>query len=69
MTIDLNRRNFIAALGGAVVVCPMLASAEQVERVRRIGVLISIAENDPEIPVRVETFQRELQKLGWSPGS
>jgi putative tryptophan/tyrosine transport system substrate-binding protein len=66
MTIDISRRKIIAALGGVAVVYPMLASAQQAERMRRIGVLISIAESDPEIPARVETFQRELRKLGWT---
>jgi putative ABC transport system substrate-binding protein len=46
MTATIARRSFIAALGGAAV-WPLAASAQQGDRVRRIGVLMPLDENDP----------------------
>jgi len=63
----MNRRAFIAGLGGAAA-WPMAAQAQQPERVRRIGVLIPFAENDPQTHVRVTAFQQSLQELGWMAG-
>ena len=66
MTVTIGRRELLAALGGAAVVWPLAARAQQPERVRRIGVLHSSAEGDEE-PVVAE-FQKHLQQLGWSVG-
>jgi putative ABC transport system substrate-binding protein len=63
----MNRRTFIAALGGAAA-WPVVASAQQAERMRRIGVLISIGENDPDAQTRLAAFVQNLQQLGWSEG-
>jgi putative ABC transport system substrate-binding protein len=62
-----NRRNFMTLLGGAAA-WPLAARAQQPERVRRIGVLMNIAADDPEAPVRVGAFAQGLQELGWTIG-
>jgi putative ABC transport system substrate-binding protein len=59
----MRRRAFILALGGAAA-WPLAARAQPGERVRRIGVLFSIA-NDVEGQARVAAFRDGLQKLGW----
>jgi putative ABC transport system substrate-binding protein len=64
----MKRREFILALGGAAV-WPLAARAQQQpERVRRIGVLMNLAEDDPESPLRLAAFLRGLQELGWTDG-
>ncbi len=64
----MRRREFIAALGGAVVAWPLAARAQQGEHVRRIGVLLSVATDDPEYPTLLGAFLHGLQELGWSDG-
>jgi putative tryptophan/tyrosine transport system substrate-binding protein len=61
----MRRREFIAGLGAAAV-WPLAAPAQQPDRVRRIGVLLSLAANDPESPVRVAAFLQGLQEAGWT---
>ena len=63
----MRRRDFIKALAGSATVWPLAARAQQPERVRRIGVLIPAAD-DPEIRLRLTTFQQALQGLGWTDG-
>ena len=63
----MNRRAFIAALGGAVA-WPLVARAQQPERMRRIGVLMSGAADDPVGQARVKAFQQGLQQLSWTDG-
>ena len=64
----MRQRNFIALLGGAAAAWPLAARSQQPERVRRIGVLLSIAESDPEAQRRIHAFRQALQKLGWTEG-
>ncbi len=59
----MKRREFIALIGGAAVQWPVLAWAQQPERVRRIGMLMSFA--DPSTQSYVTAFQGALTKLGW----
>jgi putative ABC transport system substrate-binding protein len=67
MRICLRRREFIAGLGGAAV-WPLVARAQQGDRVRRIGVLSPLDENDPESKRRVSAFTQALADLGWTNG-
>jgi putative tryptophan/tyrosine transport system substrate-binding protein len=62
----MRRRQFITLIGGAALAAPRLARAQQ--RVRRIGVLMGYAENDPEGQALVSVFRAEFQKLGWNEG-
>jgi putative ABC transport system substrate-binding protein len=69
MQIDqLKRREFITLIGGAAAALPLAARAERGERVRRIGVFINLAADDPESLARVAAFQQGLQQLGWTIG-
>ena len=64
----MKRREFITLLGGAVVAWPLAARAQQGERMRRIGVLMSVAADDPEGQARIGAFLQGLQQLGWTDG-
>jgi ABC-type uncharacterized transport system substrate-binding protein len=63
----MKRREFIAGLGGAAV-WPVVARAQQGDRIRRIGVLLAIDENDPQGKARLSGFMQEFTKLGWTEG-
>jgi putative ABC transport system substrate-binding protein len=62
----MRRRAFIAALGGAAA-WPVVARAQQPERMRRIGVLLGIAANT-DTQTRLAAFVQTLQQLGWTDG-
>jgi putative ABC transport system substrate-binding protein len=64
----MRRRDFISLLGGAAITWPLAARAQQTERVRRIGLLINLAADDPESQARRAAFQQRLQQLGWTDG-
>ena len=63
----MRRRDFIAAVGGAAASWPLAALAQQGERMRRIGALLAIAEDDAERDLRVGAFEQGLQQLGTAP--
>jgi putative tryptophan/tyrosine transport system substrate-binding protein len=63
----MRRREFMTVLGGAAIGWPLAARA-QGERMRRIGVLMGIAESDPARQSFVTAFTEALQELGWSSG-
>src|SRR5262249_9470371 len=61
----MRRREFIALVGGLATI-PLVSAAQQTERVRRIGVLMSTGANDPEGQARIAAFRQGLQKSGWT---
>src|SRR5262245_39863667 len=62
----MNRRTFIAGLG-SVAAGPVVARAQS-ERVRRIGVLMNVAADDPDGQARLTGFLQGLQEFGWTAG-
>src|SRR5215468_12621299 len=62
----MRRREFIAFVGGAAVGWPLAARAQ--ERMRRVGILVGWAENDPEYRVRLDAVVRALAQAGWIEG-
>ena len=63
----MRRRTFIAALGG-VAAWPLVTRAQQLNRMRRIGVLIPFSETDAETQALVAAFKQRFQELGWIDG-
>jgi putative tryptophan/tyrosine transport system substrate-binding protein len=68
MAIHIRRREFISTLCGVAVTWPLAARAQQPDRIRRIGVLVGLAEDDPEMTARLAGFRQGLEKRGWSEG-
>jgi putative tryptophan/tyrosine transport system substrate-binding protein len=64
----MKRRQFITLLGGATAAWPIIARAQQRERMRRIGVLMHLAADDPEGQGRLAAFLQGLQEAGWAVG-
>ncbi len=69
MAINVGRRQFISALGGAAVAWPLVARAQQPDRMRRIGVQMGPAESDGAAQSALAAFRGALAKLGWTEGS
>jgi putative ABC transport system substrate-binding protein len=67
MTVTIGRRELLVALGGAVA-WPLEARAQQGGRMRRIGVLMSFAADDPAGQARLLAFAQELAQSGWIDG-
>jgi putative ABC transport system substrate-binding protein len=63
----MRRREFLALVSGGAV-WPLAARAQQPDRMRRIGVLMNMAADDPEGQSRVAAFRQRLQELGWTDG-
>ena len=64
----MRRREFITLLGGAATAWPLTARAQQPERMRRIGVLMGPAADDPDGQARIAALLQGLQQLGWAVG-
>jgi putative ABC transport system substrate-binding protein len=64
---NIRRREFMILLGAAPAAWPLAARAQQPDRVRRVGVLMGIAD-DPEGQARVMVFKQALHALGWTEG-
>jgi len=63
----MGRREF-TTLVASLAFWPLAARAQQAERVRRIGVLMGVAEDRPEANARLAGFRRGLEKHGWFEG-
>jgi ABC-type uncharacterized transport system substrate-binding protein len=64
----VKRRTFITLLGSAVIAWPLAARAQQGERMRRIGILLNAAADDPKFQTWVGAFLQALALLGWTIG-
>src|SRR5258706_8251435 len=69
MAFCIKRREFVGLLAGATVARPFVALAQKPDRSRRIGVLMSLAENDLEGKAQLSGFMQGLSELGWTNGS
>jgi putative tryptophan/tyrosine transport system substrate-binding protein len=63
----MRRREFITLLGGAAA-WPLSARAQRPDQIRRVGVFMGSAEDDPDSKPRLGAFRQGLEKLGWSEG-
>src|SRR5262245_45057027 len=63
----MRRREFITLIGGAAA-WPPAARAQQRDRMRRIGILMNLVQDDPEAAPRIGAFRSALGKLGWVEG-
>jgi putative tryptophan/tyrosine transport system substrate-binding protein len=64
----MRRRNFIALLGSTAAAWPLAARAQQREKMRRVGLLLNLAPDDPESQHRMTALVQGLQQLGWTDG-
>src|SRR5206468_668705 len=64
----MRRRQFMALAGGAAA-WPLVTRAQQPDRMRRIAVLLRVAEEDPDAQHDLEAFRKGLRDLGWTAGS
>jgi putative tryptophan/tyrosine transport system substrate-binding protein len=65
---DIIRRDFVTLLCGTAATLPLTARAQQPGQVRRVGVLMGLAQNDPEAQLRAKALEAGLRELGWVEG-
>jgi putative ABC transport system substrate-binding protein len=65
---DLRRREFIGLLGSAAAAWPLAARAQAPERMQRIGVLMNVSADQPEVQARLAAFLQGLRRAGWEVG-
>jgi len=66
--LGMRRRDVITLLGGAAAAWPFGARAQQPERMRRVGVLVPLAADDPQSQRRITAFVQGLEAAGWTDG-
>jgi hypothetical protein len=59
----VKRREFLTYVGGAALAWPLGARAQQADRMRRVGVLLTLSADDPEGQARVAAFRQTLQQV------
>jgi putative ABC transport system substrate-binding protein len=64
----MKRREFMSLLGGAAATWPIVARAQQRERIRRLGILSGSAERDPNNRTWFSAFEANFRSLGWNEG-
>jgi putative tryptophan/tyrosine transport system substrate-binding protein len=64
----VKRREFLSYVGGAAVAWPLGATAQQPAQIRRVGVLVTLTDDDLEGKARLTAFRQALQQLGWTDG-
>jgi putative ABC transport system substrate-binding protein len=63
----MRRREFITLLGGTAI-WPVVAGAQQGDRLRRVGVLLAFLESDAQVQTWTKALETSLQELGWNSG-
>ena len=61
----MRRREFLGVLGGAAAAWPLAVYAQQVERMRRVGVLLADVPDDAQVQSRITAFRQGLEAFGW----
>jgi putative ABC transport system substrate-binding protein len=64
----MKRREVIKLIGGAAASWPLAVHAQQNDEIRRIGVVVNVAADDPEAQTSIAAFKQAMQQLGWSEG-
>src|SRR5262245_19823765 len=64
----MRRREALKLIGGATATWPLAVYAQQRDEMRRIGVIVNVAADDPEAQASVAAFKETMQQLGWSEG-
>jgi putative tryptophan/tyrosine transport system substrate-binding protein len=64
----MRRRDFITLIGGTAAAWPLVARAQQPDRIRRVAVLLGTGEKDPESVGRIKAFRLGMRDLGWIEG-